>query len=53
MKHKFFFIKSAKARVTGTIPYCRGDIILIRGLIHELEFAKLFHKNYQISCSCQ
>jgi hypothetical protein len=26
MKHKFFFIKSAKARVTGTIPYCHGKV---------------------------
>jgi hypothetical protein len=25
MKHKKKLIKSAKARVTGTIPYCHGD----------------------------
>jgi hypothetical protein len=28
MKHKTNLIKSAKARVTGTIPYCHGKIPL-------------------------
>jgi hypothetical protein len=27
MKHNFLYIKSAKARVTGTIPYCHGKVI--------------------------
>jgi hypothetical protein len=26
MKHKKKWIKSAKARVTGTIPYCHGKV---------------------------
>ena len=26
MKHKKKLIKSAKARVTGTIPYCHGKV---------------------------
>jgi hypothetical protein len=26
MKHKTNLIKSAKARVTGTIPYCHGKV---------------------------
>jgi hypothetical protein len=26
MKHKRKLIKSAKARVTGTIPYCHGKV---------------------------
>jgi hypothetical protein len=26
MKHKLNLIKSAKARVTGTIPYCHGKV---------------------------
>ena len=28
MKHKKKLIKSAKARVTGTIPYCHGRKLL-------------------------
>ena len=26
MKHKKNLLKSAKARVTGTIPYCHGKV---------------------------
>jgi hypothetical protein len=33
MKHKFFLIKSAKARVTGTIPYCHGKVPHSRKLL--------------------
>jgi hypothetical protein len=30
---QFFFIKSAKARVTGTIPYCHGKVPHSRKLL--------------------
>jgi hypothetical protein len=33
---QFFFIKSAKARVTGTIPYCHGKVphsLLLKQLV--------------------
>jgi hypothetical protein len=33
MKHKKYLIKSAKARVTGTIPYCHGKVPHSRKLL--------------------
>jgi hypothetical protein len=33
MKHKKKLIKSAKARVTGTIPYCHGKVPHSRKLL--------------------
>jgi hypothetical protein len=33
MKHKKNLIKSAKARVTGTIPYCHGKVPHSRKLL--------------------
>jgi hypothetical protein len=33
MKHKKKLLKSAKARVTGTIPYCHGKIPHSRKLL--------------------
>ena len=33
MKHKKKLIKSAKARVTGTIPYCHGKVLHSRKLL--------------------
>ena len=33
MKHKNNLIKSAKARVTGTIPYCHGKVPHSRKLL--------------------
>ena len=33
MKHKKKLVKSAKARVTGTIPYCHGKVPHSRKLL--------------------
>ena len=37
MKHKRILIKSAKARVTGTIPYCHGKVP--HSKFHEILFS--------------
>jgi hypothetical protein len=49
MKHKNNLIKSAKARVTGTIPYCHGKVPHSRKLLslcfNDFKGVLFFYKN--------